>query len=201
MISSIFAHVNSKQQGVALLKDVFYYCYSPWCQWLLFAPHLFLPSVGLWPLKLLTLFLDEDKRSIENVNSSSSLNAIVGTVHHFDPTQRCLSVHAHHLRHGTPHRRELLFVRNQIEIVDMCRTHLMLIFQSEELNLSRQVTLNQKLVHPKTWEGHVSLTTTILFDYVLVTMEWAVKKSSFRNDILDWWDAALVLVGDDGLAI
>jgi hypothetical protein len=112
MISTIFAHVNSKQQGVALLKDVFHYFHSPWCQWLLFAPHLFLPSVGLRPFKLLTFFLDEDKRSIENVNGSSSLNAIIGTVHYFDPTQRCLSVHAHRLCHGTPHRRELLFVGN-----------------------------------------------------------------------------------------
>ncbi len=86
MISSIFAHVDLKQQGVALLKDVFHYCHSPWCQWLLFAPHLFLPSVGLKPFKLLTLFLDEDKRSIENVDGSSSLNAIVGTVHRYNPT-------------------------------------------------------------------------------------------------------------------
>jgi hypothetical protein len=80
MISSIFAHVNSKQQGVALLKDVFHYCHSQGCQWLLFAPHLFLPSVGLRPFKSLTLFLDEDKHSIENVNGSLSLNAIIGTV-------------------------------------------------------------------------------------------------------------------------
>ncbi len=134
MISSIFAHVNSKQQGVALLKDVFHYCHSPWCQWLLFAPLLFLSSIRLRPFKLLTLFLDEDKRIIENVDGSLSLNAIVGTVHCFDPTQCCLSIHAHRLRHGTPHRRELLFIENRIEIVDMRRTHLMLIFQSEELN-------------------------------------------------------------------
>jgi hypothetical protein len=134
MISSIFAHVNLKQRGVALLKDVCHYCHSPWCQWLLFTPHLFLPSVGLRPFKLLTLFLDEDKRSIENVNGSLSSNAIIGTVHCFNPTQCCLSVHAHRLRHGTPHCGELLFVGNQIEIVDTRRTHLMLIFQSEELN-------------------------------------------------------------------
>jgi hypothetical protein len=112
MISTIFAHVNSKQQGVALLKDVFYYFHSPWCQWLLFALHLFLPSVGLRPFKLLTFFLDEDKRSIENVNGSLSSNAIVCTVHCFDPTRCCLSVHAHHLHHGTPHLGELLFVGN-----------------------------------------------------------------------------------------
>jgi hypothetical protein len=134
MISSICTHVNLKQQGVALLKDVFHYCHSLWCQWLLFAPHLFLPSIGLRAFKLLTLFLDEDKRSIENVDGSLSSNAIVGMVHCFDPTRHCLSVHAHRLRHGTPHRRELLFIGNQIEIVDMRRTHLMLIFQSEELN-------------------------------------------------------------------
>jgi hypothetical protein len=47
----------------------------------------------------------------------------------------------------------------------------------------------------------VSLTTTILFDYVLATMERAVKKSSFWNEILDRCDAVLVLVGDDGLVI
>jgi hypothetical protein len=105
MIRSIFAHKNWKQQGVALLKDVFHYCHSPWCQWLLFAPHLFFPSVGLGPFKLLTLFLDEDKRSIENVDGSLSSNAIVGTVHCLDPTQCCPSVHAHHLCHGTPHGR------------------------------------------------------------------------------------------------
>jgi hypothetical protein len=117
MISSIFAHVNSKQQGVTLLKDVSHYCHSLWCQWLLFAPHLFLPSVGLRPFKSLTLFLDEDKHSIENDAGILSSNAIVDTVHCFDHTQRCLSVHAHHLRHGTPCCGELLFVRNRIEIL------------------------------------------------------------------------------------
>jgi hypothetical protein len=64
MICCIFANMNTKEWGVAFLKDIFHYCHSPWCQRLLFATHLFLPSIWLRPFKSLTLFHDEEKRSI-----------------------------------------------------------------------------------------------------------------------------------------
>ncbi len=77
----------------------------------------------------------------------------------------------------------------------------MLIYQSKELNRSGCVTLQKNIVHPQTCEGHVYFATSKLFDYVLATMEWAVKKSSFRNEFIDCCNAALVLVGDDCLVV